>query len=330
MTPTRRFALAVDIGGTKMDVACIDTEHQFLTEVRRELVPFDEHNIADPKGLIAKLAPYIEEALSLEGSLEGIGLSVCGNIQPDTGEAVLVANLHWRNLPFGAMVADAFHLPVFAGTDVRMAAIAEALWGNARQVKNFLWATIGTGYGGYLFLDGKLFDGTHKFAGNFGHITWDEINGYLCGCGRKGCMETFVAGPGIARAGQAAYDAGKSPALARLAENGKVTTRQVFQAEAEGDPAAQEIINQTIRLISINLSGVVNLLDLDMIVIGGSVSHGSPDFIDRINRRIRDYLMTEEARRDLQVVSEAFCNSALVGAAADVLLRKNILSLGRR
>lgn len=322
----RRYALAVDIGGTKMDVACIDTQGNFLTPLSKARVPFDDNDVADAEGLIRMLAPYVEEACALEGAFEGIGMSVCGNIDPLTGEGVLIPNLHWRNVPFGAMVAEAFRLPVFAATDVRMATIAEALWGKARGVQNFAWVTIGTGYGGYLFLNGRLYDGSHSFAGNFGHITWDEIHGALCGCGRKGCVETFVAGPGIARLGQAALNKNQSPALARLAGGGPVTTRMVFQAEAEGDPAAREIIAQVIRLISINLGGVVNLLDLDMLVIGGSVSRGSEDFIDRINKRIRDYLMTEEARRDLQVIGESFTNSALVGAAADVFLRKGILS----
>jgi glucokinase len=309
-----------------MDVACIDTQGNFLTSIYKERVPFDENKIAEANGLIRMLAPYVEEAFGLEGTLEGIGLSVCGNINPHTGEAVLVPNLHWRNLPFGLMVAGAFRLPVFAATDVRMATIAEVIWGKARGVENFAWATIGTGYGGYLFLKGRLFDGSHNFAGNFGHITLDEIHGHLCGCGRKGCVETFVAGPGIARAGQVALENKQSPALSRLAADGQVTSRMVFQAEAEGDPAACGIIEQVIRLIAINLGGVVNLLDLDMIVIGGSVSHGSKDFIDRISKRIRDYIMTVEARRDLRVVCESFTNSALVGAAADVFVRKGILS----
>ena len=81
----------------------------------------------------------------------------------------------------------------------------------------FAWATIGTGYGGYLFLDGKLYGGAHGFAGNFGHFTVDEVNGYPCGCGRRGCLETFVTSPAIAHAGQAALDVGQSPGLRELA-----------------------------------------------------------------------------------------------------------------
>ncbi|HEX5807841.1 MAG TPA: ROK family protein [Anaerolineales bacterium] len=319
------FALAVDIGGTKAAFALVNTYGRLLTPLEKHYVPFKVDGAADPDGLLALLQPYVKQAQYLPGRFRGIGLSLCGNIDLETGLAVLVPNLHWRYLPFGEMVLKAFSTPVFAATDVRMALLAEILWGVARGVKHTAWATVGTGYGGYLYLDGKLYGGSHGYAGNFGHTTWDEIHGELCGCGKRGCFETFVAGPAIAAQGQRASDSGESPVLRRLAGEGRVTTADVFSAEAQGDMAAQKIIENIIRLISINLAGVVNTLDLAMIVMGGGVVHASPTFIQRINTRIRDFLMTEEAKRELQVVKESFENSALLGAAADVFLRSRAL-----
>jgi glucokinase len=320
------IALAVDIGGSKVEIAVVDAAGQGHTPARKHPVPFDAAGIADPQGLIEIISPYVEQTRALPGQLHGIGLSVCGNIDRETGEAVLVPNLHWRNLPFGRMVAERFDLPVYSATDVRMAVQAEALWGIAKGVRNVAWATIGTGYGGYLFLDGKLYGGAHGFAGNFGHFTIDEINGYPCGCGRRGCLETFVAGPAIARAGQAALDAGASPLLRELTQDGRVTSHMVFQAEAQGDPAARAIVEDVVRRVSIGLGGLVNTLDLDMIVMGGGVVHASPDLVPRIDARIRQYLMTVEAVRDLRVVVESLPNSALYGAAAEVFLCCGLLN----
>lgn len=322
-----RLALAVDIGGSKMDVGLLNTAGELLGERKKYRVPFREDGSADPEGLIDLIAPHVEQARQTPGELLGIGLSVCGNIDEATGEAILVPNLHWRYLPFGEMTQRRFGLPVYSATDVRMAALAEALWGAARGVNYFAWATIGTGYGGFLFLRGELYGGYHGFAGNFGHIAVDEIHGYPCGCGQIGCLETFVSGPAIARAGQAARISRRSPLLAELAQSGEVTTRMVFQAEAQGDPAAQEIIQDVVRRIAISFGGLVNILDLEMIVVGGGVAHATPDFVERISRRMRNYLMTQEARRDLRVVKESFLNSALYGAAADVFLRLDVLSL---
>ncbi|MCE1253662.1 MAG: ROK family protein [Anaerolineae bacterium] len=320
------IALAIDIGGTKAAFSVINSAGELLFPVEKHFVPFDSEGKAHPDRLLEMIAPYVQRARQYGGKLNGIGLSLCGNIDAQTGMAVLVSNLHWRYLPFGQMVKEAFNLPVFAATDVRMAALGEAAWGAARGVRDFAWATVGTGYGGYLFLDGKLYDGSHGFAGNFGHTTLDEVNGYPCGCGRNGCFETFVAGPGITRAGQKAAETGESPYLKLIAAERPVSSYDVFKGEANGDPACVQIIKDVIRLISINLGGMVNILDLQLIIMGGGVTHAAPDFVSRINTRIRDFLMTEEAARDLRVINETFENSSLIGAAADVFFRQNILS----
>jgi glucokinase len=321
------IALAIDIGGTKAAVTVVDADRQILIPVVTVNVPFDRDNKANPHDLIELLAPSVSLANNLDGHLLGIGLSCCGNIDENTGEAILVPNLHWRHVPIGQMVQDAFHLPVFAATDVRMACLAELAWGAAQGCKNFAWATVGTGYGGYLFLDGKLFRGSHGFAGNFGHMTLDEQQGALCGCGRRGCFETFVAGPAIARAGMEAANTGESSFLQNIARQRLLTSKDIFDAESAGDPCAHRIVEDVIRLISINLGGLVNILDLNLIIMGGGIVHATPNFIQRIDQRIRDYLMTEEAVRDLRVVIESFDNSALIGAAADVFMHMSVIKL---
>jgi glucokinase len=324
---TGDFALAVDIGGTKVALTILDSTGKCRMPVEKFPVPFDKDHHAIPEKLIELFAPTIEVARSQPGIFRGIGVSCCGNLEEDTGMAVLIPNLGWRYVPLGEMIHKRFDVDVFAATDVRMALLAEVVWGAAKGIRNVAWATVGTGYGGYLFLDGKLHRGTHGFAGNFGHMTLDEVNGYPCGCGRKGCFETFVAGPAIARAGQRAADKGESPYLQAIAKKRPIATSDVFDAEADGDPSAAVILEQVVRMIAINLGGLVNILDLDMVVVGGGVASACPDFVERISQRIRSHLMTEEAIRDLQVVKESFENSALVGAAVDVFLRQGILTL---
>lgn len=321
------IALAVDIGGSKVEIAAIAAAGTARTETARYAVPFDAHGVADAQGLIDLLAPSVEAVRRLEGHLDGIGLSVCGNIERETGLAVLVPNLHWHSLPFGRMVADRFGLPVYAATDVRLAAQAEALWGAGRGIRNFAWVTIGTGCGAYLFLDGRIYGGAHGFAGNFGHYTIDEAEGYPCGCGRRGCLETYVAGPAIARAGQAAAEEGRSLVLRQLAAGGRVTTSMVFRAEAQGDPAAQAIIQEVVHRLAVSLGGLVTILDLELLILGGGVIHANPSLAARIDRSIRTYLMTAESVRDLRVVMESLPNSALYGAASEVFLRTGLLEL---
>jgi len=321
-----KYSLAIDIGGTKVAMALIDQSGKVAGEIQKAFVPFEPSGVGDAKKLIETIQPFVDQSRQQGVEIIGLGLSLCGIVDEVSGEAVLTSNLHWRNLPFAEMLHNQVNLPVYAAADVRQAALAEHVWGIAKNIQNFAWCTVGTGYGGYLFLNGRLYGGAHCGAGNFGHMTLDEIHGEMCGCGRRGCYETYVAGPAIARNGQAAVNNGSSPKMAELAAGSTVTTRIVIQAYKEGDEAAIEIINQVIRLIAINLSGVVNTLDLEMIVMGGGVATSTPDFVKMVDNRIREYLMTEEAKRDLKVVTESFCNAALIGAGADVFVRSGILS----
>ena len=310
--------LAIDIGGTSLRLALIGVDGALRGEVAQYDVPFSSDGAADLEGLLNLMDPHVERARQRIAGEPIIGVSLCGNVDLVSGDAILAPNLGWRNLPFGRLVSERFCLPVCVATDVRQAVLAEAIWGAGVGLRDFAWATVGTGYGGYLFLNGRLYGGAHGFAGNFGHITLDEINGYPCGCGRRGCFETFVAGPAIARAGQAAHEAGKSVILSSLALGGEVTTPMVFRAIELGDEIATAIVDEVIRLICINLGGMVNLLDLSLIVIGGGVAEAAPWFIERISSDIRAYLMTAEARRDLRVLRESMPNAALWGAAAHV------------
>lgn len=321
------IALAVDIGGSKAEIAVIDATGAARVPACKHPVPFSPSGAADPAALVEILAPAVDALRATPGAVAGIGLSVCGNIAADSGEGVLVPNLHWRNVPFGRMVVERFGLPIFPATDVRQATLAEALWGAAQGARFFAWCTIGTGYGGYFLLDGRLYHGVHGFAGPFGHSTVDEVNGYPCGCGRRGCVETYVAGPAIARAGQQLADSGDSPALRALAADGPVTTAHVFAAAAQGDPASQAVLDGVIRRVAISLASLVNTLDLELIVVGGSVAHAAPDFVPRIGARMLNFFMSEEAKRDFRLVRESLPNSALYGAAADAFVRSGVLAL---
>lgn len=326
--------LAVDIGGTSLRLGLINAEGRLLGEVARYAVPFTADGAGDLDGILAFMTPHVEGARDAASGELSVGISLCGNVDLESGDAILVPNLGWRDLPFGALVSQRFELPVCVATDVRQAVLAEAVWGAGAGERNFAWATVGTGYGGYLFLNGRLYGGAHGFAGNFGHTTYDEINGHACGCGRRGCFETYVAGPAIARAGQHAHEAGRSHILSSLAQGGTISTRAVFRAIELGDPVAAQIVDDAIRLICMNLGGVVNLLDINLIVMGGGVAKAAPWLVERVNERIRAYLMTVEAQRELRVVRESSANAALWGAAAHVfavqgILPRDILESGR-
>jgi predicted NBD/HSP70 family sugar kinase len=317
--------LAVDIGGSKIALGWFDTNGKLVGDSQNIPVPFDAFGQADENRIIDSMRRIIHQAINIQINILGLGVSVCGPVEKESGVVVLAPNLKWRLKPLKEIFQFGLKLPAHVEVDSRQAALAEKTWGAARNVNNFAWCTIGTGYGGYLFLDNKLFGGSRGFAGNFGHITHDEINGFPCGCGRKGCIETFVAGPAIARQGQAAVDSGQSEMMKELAGDKPVTTRVVVQARQMGDKSAIQIIDQVLRLVAINLGGVVNILDLEMIVMGGGIVNSLPDFVDQIQMRIRDHLMMDETKLEIKIVKESFSNASLYGAAADFFLKEGYL-----
>jgi glucokinase len=319
------FVLAADIGGSKASFTLLEKNAHLLLPTETLLVPFDKDGAAEIEDVVRLFAPFVEKAGHISGDFRAVGLSLCGNVMMETGEAILTPNLHWRYIPIGSLLSERYHVPVFVATDVYMAGLAELIWGKARGNRYFAWATIGTGFGGYLFLDGRPYGGYHGFAGNFGHNTIDDINGYLCGCGKKGCLETYAAGPAIARAGQKAVNEGRSRILADLAHGAAITSAMVFEAETKGDQSAKDIISDVVKKVAIGLSGLVNTLDLELIILGGGVVRGNPGIVDRIGVSIRPYLMTEEAKRDLRIEKESFDNSALIGAGVHAFQKLGLL-----
>ena len=316
--------LALDIGGTKFEMGLFDLRGSMIGESRRFPVSFEAHNQADVEEMINLMRTFFNETPHEGKILSGIGVSICGRVEEKEGIVVLAPNLNWKRVKLREILGNAFSLPIHVAVDTKQAATAEKMWGAARDSENFAWVTLGTGCGSYYFLNGKPFDGARGFAGEIGHITFDEVNGYPCGCGKRGCLETLVAGPAIARQGQAIFDRGESRIIRELAGEKPVTPETVVRAMEMGDPSAAQIINTVMRIFSMSLGGLVNALDLEMIVLGGGIVHSITGFIEHIQLQIRDYLIFEETRRELRVVKESFHNSALIGAAANFFIKEGI------
>ena len=158
--------LAIDIGGASLRLGLISAAGDLIGDITRYDVPFAENGAADVDRLLDLMAGHVDLARSSMAELK-IGISLCGNVDLPSGDATLVPNLGWRNLPFGRLVSERFRLPVCVATDVRQAVLAEAIWGAGIAVENFARATVGAGYGGYLFLNGRLYGGARGFAGEW-------------------------------------------------------------------------------------------------------------------------------------------------------------------
>jgi len=314
------FSLAVDIGGTKLETGLIDLKGTLLTRIDRVPTPF-EKGIASLEGILGIIDEYLRQAKSFDGILRGIGISSCGLVDLQTGVVIVSPNQHWYGVPLGQSAKDRFKLPVYLATDTRLATIGEATWGAGRGLDNFAWVTLGTGFGAALFLQGKLFGGERGFAGAIGHNTVDEIQGFPCGCGRRGCLETYTSGRALARNGQAIVDMGHKTLLKDIANGQRITAEMVFLTATQGDPASSHLVDQLIRYTAIGISQIINILDINLIIMGGGLTKAGPEFIKRINEETRKHLFNAEAAKDIMIIKETLPNSALFGAAANVFMQ---------
>jgi glucokinase len=289
------LALGVDIGGTKVAAGLVNAEGAILEKVR---VPMVAHGTAN-EGL-ASVTSAMDALLSTgiqRAALRGIGVCSPGPLDPRRGVVINPPNVPcWRNFPLVAEIAARYGLPVHIENDASAAALAEVRWGAGRGFRYVFYATIGTGIGTGLVLDGKIYNGRTGAAAEGGHVTID-YRGPVCGCGKRGCIEALASGPAIAARARAALEEASAPGtgspragemlLALAGGNpAAVTTEMVAKACAAVDSIARQVLEETVALLTVWLGSVVDLIEPDVILIGGGVAQALEPFFMHIRQSL--------------------------------------------
>jgi glucokinase len=301
-------AIGLDIGGTKINAFRVARDGSILARSHAPTPAEDQE---------ATLAKMIELALGLRTpDVVAVGVGAAGMV--DSGEGVLrfAPNLAWRDLPIAARMREALELPVLVENDASMAAFAEYRFGAGRGYRHLLLVTVGTGIGGGIVADGSLFRGAHGFASEIGHIIV-EPGGPLCGCGNHGCWEQVAAGRAIGRMGRQAATAPDS-AILRLAggDPDRITGRLVTEAAQQGDDVAKGILAKAGRRLGEGIAGLVNVLDPQIVVVGGGVSMAGDLLLEPTRARFREAVEGVDHRPPVPIVPAELGNDAgAVGAA---------------
>lgn len=277
------FALGVDIGGTKVAAGLVNAGGQIMERVRVPMAASGDAN----SGLAAVVAAIGELLPKSGGSVRGIGICSPGPLDPRTGVIINPPNLPcWRNFPLAERVRSTYNVAVKVDNDANAAALAEVLWGAARGFKNVFYATIGTGIGSGIILDGKILHGRTGAAGEAGHMGID-IHGPKCGCGKNGCVEILASGPAIGRRARQKLAANLNSKMVELASgdihavNGEIVSR----AAQLGDATAREVIDETLDILAYWLGNVIDFQEPEVIVMGGGVSTTLAPYLEHIRKR---------------------------------------------
>ena len=268
----RRMVGAIDLGGTKIYSAVL-AEGEVLGE---DLRPTDaqEGKEAVIARLVASLAAAANTAGVAHSDLAGVGVVAPGPVDWHTGHVMDPPNLPgWNDVALGPMLSERLGTRVVLENDANAAALGEYVAGAGRGAAALLYITISTGIGGGIVLGGELYRGVSGAAGEVGHMVI-EPDGPVCGCGNRGCLEALASGTALARAGREALATGGAPILQRLVagSGAPVTSALIARAAGEGDEDARRILRAAARALGIGLGNLVNLLNPDLIVIGGGAA----------------------------------------------------------
>jgi glucokinase len=318
------FAVGVDLGGTNLRIAAIDEDGKQLevistsTEVKRGR----DYVIGEMCASIAALAGKYRSTHRFLGT----GIGVPGIIEMESGMVRESPNLpDWRDFPVREEIERRLAATVVLENDANAAALGEKWMGAAREHDDMCMLTLGTGVGGGLVLNGKVWHGMTGMAAELGHICVDP-QGPPCGCGSRGCIEQYASATAVKRMAVEAIASGDAPELARaMSANPEFSAKMIFQYAAQGDASAGQIFARVGTALGIVLAGLVNALNLPIYVIGGGVSSAweafSPALFQELQQRSFVYRATAPdptaAGRNRTIVTRALLGSdaGLVGAA---------------
>jgi glucokinase len=307
--------LGVDIGGTKVAVGLVDCQGKILSQGRQPMMA-----TGTPEAALQAVTNAIDSQMSTGNGIQGIGICAPGPLDPKTGVVLNPPNLPcWRNFPLAYKIASTYRVPVHVDNDANAAALAETRWGAARGFRYVFYATIGTGIGTGIVLDGRIYHGNTGSAGEGGHVSID-YRGPICSCGKRGCIEVLAAGPAIgarARAKLTAQSA-KHSAILDLAKGSAaaVTSETVGQAYSAGDSLAREILLETVDVLTPWLGNIVDLLDPDVLVVGGGVAAMLQPFFDEIKNRLPSCCVNPHASAIPLLMAHYGADAGIAGGAA--------------
>lgn len=287
----KNYAVGVDLGGTKIATALVDLDANIL-----ERVVAPTRAQAGAGEVLEDIKETVRRVLGTRGvSLDqvvGIGVGSPGPLNPQTGVVLFAPNLGWHNVPVGEIMEKEFGVPVMVENDANLAGLAEARVGAGKGSKNMVYMTVSTGIGGGIIIDGEIYRGSGFVAGEIGHMVILP-GGPKCGCGNQGCYEALASGTAIARM---ARDRVASKAKTSILEHAggdldAISAKHVADAAKAGDAVAKEIIEEAATYLGIGMANLINILNPDVIVVGGGVSQmGDMLFVPARNSAMKNAL----------------------------------------
>lgn len=305
--------LGIDLGGTNIAAGLVSESGEIL---RQDTIPTRRER--EPEEIIRDMAQLCRHVVQQEGykleDIKAAGIGSPGSVDNDTGTVIYANNLRMRNTPLAKQIQRYIDLPINLENDADAAAYGEySINGNA--AKSFLCITLGTGIGGGIILNGQIYRTFNSAGTELGHTTLVH-DGLLCGCGKRGCWETYASVTALIRQTREAIEKYPQSLMGRLAkEKGRVSGRTAFEAARRGDEAAQTVVRTYLSYVADGITNMINIFQPQKLVVGGGISREGEYLLEPIRAFERKYGYNKDrVRTDIQAAT-LFNDAGIIGAA---------------
>jgi glucokinase len=319
---TDRFIIGIDIGGTNLVVGAVAEDGSRVVALSSEPTRSEEGPDAVLERLAGQARGTVRRARAEVPGAEilGVGIGAPGPLDTKAGIVFLTPNLGWVDLPLRQRMADLLGLPATLDNDANCAVLGEWWRGAARGAKDAIGFTIGTGIGGGIIVDGRLYHGASDCAGEFGHITID-LSGRRCNCGNYGCLEAYASGPAIALRAAEAIATGVASRIPDYVGGDlkQVTAQTVYQAAQDGDELALEVVRDTAKHLGAGVANLVNVFNPEVVVICGGVTQAGDRLFVPLKQEVARRAFKPAVQACRIVPGELTGTAGVYGAAASFL-----------
>lgn len=310
-----KYYVGIDLGGTNIVAGVVDENYNIIAKASTKTnCPRPEKEIADDMAKMALQA--VKNANLTIDQIEWIGVGTPGIANSATGIIEYSNNLGFKNTPMVKYIQETIDKPVFIENDANAAAYGEYVAGAAKGAKNAVCITLGTGVGGGIVIDGKIYAGSNFAGAEIGH-TVIEVDGPQCSCGRKGCFEVFSSATGLIRMSKEAMAEHPESIMNKMAEEkGKVTARTSFDAMRSGDAVAKAVVDKYIKYLAAGITNTINIFQPDVLCIGGGVCNEGDPLLLPVKALVKEEVYTRNSEKNTEIVIAKLGNDAgIIGAA---------------
>lgn len=316
------YRAGIDLGGTNIKAGIVDKDQKIIIE---DSVPtMTERPYQEVIGDMANLVRRLLKQLDMdERELMGIGIGSPGTVDAKHGVIAYSNNFGWENVPLVEEMQRYFTCPIQVSNDANCAALGEVKAGAAREIKNAILLTLGTGVGGGVIVDGKVFEGAHAGGAELGHTSL-IFGGEPCTCGRKGCVEAYVSATALIRDARRAAEANPASKLNELCGNdlGKMNGKIPFDAAWDGDEAAKKVVDSYIVYLGEAITDFVNIFRPDVVLLSGGVCNQGEKLTDPVSEYIKSQCFAGERAFVPPVRCAILGNRAGIIGAANLIRNK--------